>query len=354
MTWIFKGIGLFIFLVVLAGMGQLHGFVAFLVIVGIAAILFTLVTSFSPLAIHTLEQPKPDFPASKPDFGGWVNYYELLGLGPTSSVERIKNRCLELGQSCRPSIHKNDPINIRQFNQIEMALATLSDPASREAYDRAFQEKEKRIHTLHKFDRLVYKHAEELLRKRRQLLNEKGYGVVDQAKWIAEKDYFFEEIVRPVLGDSADMVNGSSRLRIEERLNLHRQSSVQKIPSMPPKNGIEFENQCANLLEQEGWNVLTTKASGDQGADIVAKKRGISAVLQCKLYAKPVGNSAVQEAFAAKAHYGTKYAGVVSKSTYTKSAIALAASTEVLLLHFDDLPNLLQKLKSITTDSISQ
>lgn len=66
-------------------MGQLHGFVAFLVIVGIAAILFTVVTSLSPLAIHTLEQPKPDFPASKPDFGGWVNYYRLLGLGPTSS-----------------------------------------------------------------------------------------------------------------------------------------------------------------------------------------------------------------------------------------------------------------------------
>jgi HJR/Mrr/RecB family endonuclease len=71
--------------------------------------------------------------------------------------------------------------------------------------------------------------------------------------------------------------------------------------------------------------------------DVVAEKGGRRIVIQCKLYSQPVGNSAVQEVAAARAHERADYAAVVSNNTYTPAAKQLAASNGVLLLHHSDL-----------------
>jgi len=83
-----------------------------------------------------------------------------------------------------------------------------------------------------------------------------------------------------------------------------------------------------------------TKATGDQGADVIAEKDGARMVLQCKLYSSPVGNKAVQEAFAAQRHYRANASAVVTNAAYTASAISLAATTGVQLLHYTDLNRL--------------
>jgi hypothetical protein len=64
----------------------------------------------------------------------------------------------------------------------------------------------------------------------------------------------------------------------------------------------EFETFCAEELKRIGWNARVTMQSRDQGVDVVAEKNGVRVVIQCKLYARPVGNKAVQEAAAARAH----------------------------------------------------
>jgi HJR/Mrr/RecB family endonuclease len=101
----------------------------------------------------------------------------------------------------------------------------------------------------------------------------------------------------------------------------------------------QFETCCADYLKLRGWQAHTTKGSGDQGADVIARKNGRVLVIQCKKYSKPVGNKAVQEVFAAKAYVNAHVAAVVSNQTYTKSAHELARRTNVLLLHFTDLKN---------------
>jgi restriction system protein len=62
--------------------------------------------------------------------------------------------------------------------------------------------------------------------------------------------------------------------------------------------------------------------------------------VQCKLYAQPVGNKAVQEALAAQRYYATDHAAVVSNAAFTRSAVQLARSAGVLLLHVSDLDRL--------------
>ena len=99
----------------------------------------------------------------------------------------------------------------------------------------------------------------------------------------------------------------------------------------------EFERYCASILRERKWDARVTPLSGDQGVDIVADKRGLRIVVQCKKYSKPVGNRAVQEIVAGIAHLDAQRGVVVATSGYTSSAVKLAASNEVLLLHHAEL-----------------
>jgi restriction system protein len=99
----------------------------------------------------------------------------------------------------------------------------------------------------------------------------------------------------------------------------------------------EFEHYCAAVLREMKWKARVTRASGDQGVDIVAEKRGMRIVLQCKKYSKPVGNRAVQEIVAGIAHEGARRGVVVATGNFTPAAVRLAASNQVLLLHHADL-----------------
>jgi restriction system protein len=102
----------------------------------------------------------------------------------------------------------------------------------------------------------------------------------------------------------------------------------------------EFEHYCAAILEQYGWRANVTQASADQGVDIVAEKRGMRIVVQCKKYSKPVGNRAVQEVVAGVGHAQAQRGVVVTTDKYTKAAERLAASNNVLLLHHSQLHRL--------------
>ena len=99
----------------------------------------------------------------------------------------------------------------------------------------------------------------------------------------------------------------------------------------------EFERHISKRLETLGWSTSVTKASGDQGADVLANKDGVSIVIQCKLYSKPVGNKAVQEAIAAQKFYLTDMAAVVTNQSFTKSARDLANMGGVLVLHHTEM-----------------
>jgi restriction system protein len=63
-------------------------------------------------------------------------------------------------------------------------------------------------------------------------------------------------------------------------------------------------------------------------------------VFQCKLYSQPVGNKAVQEVVAARAHESAQFAAVVSNTRYTAQAQQLANTNRVALLHYGDLRNI--------------
>ncbi len=97
-------------------------------------------------------------------------------------------------------------------------------------------------------------------------------------------------------------------------------------------SGGEFEQYVALVLADNGFkHVQVTKGSGDQGADVLAERNGISYAIQCKNYEGSVGNYAVQEAYAAAQFYRCDRAAVICPGEFTRGAKELAEATGVTL-----------------------
>ncbi|WP_108447639.1 restriction endonuclease [Halomonas sp. BN3-1] len=110
-------------------------------------------------------------------------------------------------------------------------------------------------------------------------------------------------------------------------------------------SGWEFEKYLAARINNETtMHAEVTKGSGDQGADLIVKGIGLSAVIQAKHYSSKIGNKAVQEAFSARQYYGTGLAIVVANAGYTKSAWQLAEKTGVLAMTEASILDLLKVL----------
>jgi restriction system protein len=196
-----------------------------------------------------------------------------------------------------------------------------------------------------KITNIVNKHLDTLARRRFALVKVDHYGVVQSGDWNKEVQHFVDKVVRPTLSDDeafaiGPKMNSVFQEMIEDRV-AKRVDQIEADLNFDNVTTPEaFERWCAKILEKDGWSASVTKATGDQGADVLARKGNTSIILQCKLYSRPVGNKAVQEAFSAQRHYATQRSAVVTNAGYTNSACELARTTKVLLLHFSDLAGL--------------
>jgi len=201
--------------------------------------------------------------------------------------------------------------------------------------------------------RLIDRHLDTLARRRLSLVTVDHYGLEVTRAWDKELKHFVRKVLIPSLTEEeiaavapeddfeetiTELIERRVRSRAEE---LHGQLDFD--PDMTPD---EFEKWCAVQLARAGWKTRTTGASGDQGADVIAKKGGVRAVIQCKLYQSPVGNKAVQEAFAAQKHYSADVAAVVTNADFTPSARQLAGTTGVLLVLHSELDRFAEMLEA--------
>lgn len=111
------------------------------------------------------------------------------------------------------------------------------------------------------------------------------------------------------------------------------QSEASSIDELHDMSGVEFEAWVVKVLKENGFDdVRGTPATGDQGADIIANKDGRNIIIQAKRHKGTVGNKAVQEVIGAMQYYGGNEGWVITNSTFTSSAIALAQKSKVKLI----------------------
>lgn len=133
-------------------------------------------------------------------------------------------------------------------------------------------------------------------------------------------------------------------VRLKKRLNspndFELPMTMEEIDNM---DGLQFEDFLSKLFSKMGYGVQLTKASGDQGADLIIEKYGDRTAVQAKCYTGNVGNAAVQEVIGAKNFYHCSEAIVVSNRYYTPSAMELAKVNSVDLWNRNKLVQLISE-----------
>lgn len=194
-----------------------------------------------------------------------------------------------------------------------------------------------------KIDEVIQEHIRTLAKKYTQSVTLDDYGNHQFDKWHQEVAYFMNNVM-PALVAQADGRDLSIESQITDAVHEYLASNPQAVVNIDSLNPIEFEHYCADMLRNDGWDARVTQASGDQGIDVIATFGNVKAVFQCKKYAQPVGNGAVQEIAAGKQHEQADIAAVVTNATFTPSAKQLAGTTGVLLLHYSELQGFAERL----------
>lgn len=193
--------------------------------------------------------------------------------------------------------------------------------------------------------RQMERHRKTLVSYFRQSIRPGPFGGEDATVWERHILSFLDTQVAPHLLSSS-AVRRSSELDAHLRAYVDawvRSANAQALrsedQSVDPATitAVEYEQFCAALLSRSGWMVQSTPVNGDRGADVVAEKKGQRLIVQCKLYAQPVGNKAVQEVYSARPLYNADHACVVAPRGFTAQAQRDAHALGVGLLHHSEL-----------------
>ena len=152
--------------------------------------------------------------------------------------------------------------------------------------------------------------------------------------------FFLGETSSPNQITIEDSIRCIFKVFMDENLVNNKQVIEAKLDGARPDDGFAYEHFCVSKFQEAGWNSKVTQATSDQGCDLIAEKGIVKLIVQCKLYSSPVGNKAVQEVAGAIRHYGGTHGAVVTNSSFTPSAKALARTNSIHLLHDSEIASL--------------
>lgn len=101
--------------------------------------------------------------------------------------------------------------------------------------------------------------------------------------------------------------------------------------------GTEFERALARLYRRMGYSVRQTKASGDEGIDLILSQEGKTTVVQCKGHEKPVGVGAVRDLYGTMMHTGADGAVLACPAGFTKAVVEFVSNKPIRLVSASEL-----------------
>lgn len=136
---------------------------------------------------------------------------------------------------------------------------------------------------------------------------------------------------------------GSHNVRVAEAFRDKYNAAYEDINSL---SGVEFEMVCKRLLENMGFSVETTKASGDGGIDLVAYNfqplLSGKYIIQCKRYTGSVGEPVIRDLYGVVTSERANKGILMTSGVFTKQAQIFADGKPIELIDGVKLRELLQ------------
>lgn len=123
---------------------------------------------------------------------------------------------------------------------------------------------------------------------------------------------------------AAMAINALARQR-----DARRWASISSFYTLTPE---QFEQHVAQMFEYQGYSTMLTPRTGDQGVDVIARKGDELIAIQCKRYADPAPNTAVQAVHSGSKYYGCNEAALVCLGGFSRAATELASAVSVKLI----------------------
>ena len=144
---------------------------------------------------------------------------------------------------------------------------------------------------------------------------------------------------------------GAVRTVASERLRELAMRDAPELAERYANNPTEFEPWCADLLKGFGWDAHRTPPSNDGGVDVIARRRGILMIVECKCYGQQhtVGRPVIQKLVGANDTWHADRMLVMTTTQFTAPAIEYAARAGVELVDGTRLAELSRRVTSDTS-----
>jgi restriction system protein len=129
-----------------------------------------------------------------------------------------------------------------------------------------------------------------------------------------------------------------------ERLRTQARRAELKLAQLTSLSPESFEEFVAELFEALGYNVEQTGGTGDEGADLRLRRKGLLAIVQCKYHKKSVVGSPELQKFLGTIHHTRSHKGFfVTTSTFSLAAEKFVADHPIELIDGSRLVELVQE-----------
>lgn len=126
---------------------------------------------------------------------------------------------------------------------------------------------------------------------------------------------------------------GSHNVRVAEAFRDQYNAAYEDINSL---SGVEFEQVCKRLLENMGFDVETTKTTGDGGIDLIAYNHqpllSGKYIIQCKRYVGSVGEPVIRDLYGVITSERANKGILMTSGTVTKQAQLFAQDKPIELI----------------------
>ncbi len=126
---------------------------------------------------------------------------------------------------------------------------------------------------------------------------------------------------------------GSHNVRVAEAFRDQYNAAYENINSL---SGVEFEMVCKRLLENMGFDVETTKTTGDGGIDLIAYNHqpllSGKYIIQCKRYTGSVGEPVIRDLYGVITSERANKGILMTSGTVTKQAQLFAQDKPIELI----------------------
>ena len=134
--------------------------------------------------------------------------------------------------------------------------------------------------------------------------------------------------------ESKRLAEWRSRREEEVRLAAEREREARRARAnhWTSLTGVEFESELGEVYSRLGYEVTQTRATGDEGIDLILRRPGEFVVVQCKQHGKPAGQHFVRDLYGAMMHHGAQKAVLACTAGFTQAVRKFAKGKPIELL----------------------